>query len=612
MREFREVALFSVAMALSAQTAGCRACAKDHPYVPPATEPPGASVTDAAASMEAGASPVSPRVYVAPSGTTKWKVGDLALDAEGRELVLAMLFDADGDGIQDALYVARPTPEQQRPGAPAGELWFIRGGLPSPRTVSLATGSSFSENPACTPLARLEPMGTVGAWVELGTACPGGGGSRAVFIVRTGKPAPIVVFDATVHDPQGVPKLELSGELRDRDQDGVDDVTLRVRLDDASVPESQRPALQLAYFDRPAGLSRDPDEPEASLRAIAGQAAEFAGKAKEAALAATLVRHARELFRVLCYDGGAPRFSKIRGVPPPACGPSRALEDLAVADVRAAVTQGDALRAFAAFRDADAGPVVRSPGKTLEMQKLLAEVAPSRVVKDVKAISVERSGAAPPGASWGPLSFDAAQQLFVSALGQVHRIDPATGALEPSDLAPWPTEVGWAEAGLRWLGVQQPCDGGAVRASFAATGSSEVLDVALPMTPRLGRACTGGSAETIEAHPLGWGPRGLTLLVGGRPLLVQPSPPGVTVLSSLTDGPSPPGSPRSQGGKSLVMPTPAGLLLRGRLPNGRWMLLRSRELEPYAELSRCVVREDASLVACPRHSRVVLVSTPER
>ncbi len=611
----REVGLVSLAITLALHAAGCRACDRDHPYVPPANAPPALSVnpTEVGASPEAGAEGSLIRVYAAPKSAITWSVGGIALDGAGQELVVAALGDVDGDGTQDALYVARPTADQQHAGAVTGELFFLRGGSPSARPTSLAKGPAFGENPACVPLARLEPIAGRGVWVELGTVCPGGGGSRSVFVVRFSTPAPLVAFDALVRDLEGLPKLALGAELRDRDHDGVDDVIMTVRTDEASLSDPQRPTLKLAYFDRPAGLSRDPDEPEASLRAIATQASLLAAKGRDAGLVAALVAQARQLVRATCTDVGTSRFLKIRGASPPACGSSKALADLGLADVRAAVSQGDALRAFAAAVDADSMGVSAS-GKAAELQKLLAEVAPSRVAKDVKAVSLEGEGMslAPKPRSWGPLAFDASQTLLLNSGERVYRIDFATGAIEPSDIVSWPTDIASSDGTLRWLGVHAPCDGSALRATFSTQGRSDVVEVPLPIDPKLGRPCPGGRAETVDAQPLGWGLSGLVVLVAGRPVLVQPSSRAASLVPLLSEEPAPRGSPRSPGNKAFVHAVSTGILLRGKLPKDRWMILRSHDLEPYAELSQCVVNDEASYVACVRPRGVVIAKVPDR
>jgi hypothetical protein len=61
-----------------------------------------------------------------------------------------------------------------------------------------------------------------------------------------------------------------------------------------------------------------------------------------------------------------------------------------------------------------------------------------------------------------------------------------------------------------------------------------------------------------------------------------------------------PGAPRSPDGKTLVVPTTLGLVVRG----ARTRIYRAKELDgAYSELRDCAVSNDASAVACVRGGR---------
>jgi len=47
------------------------------------------------------------------------------------------------------------------------------------------------------------------------------------------------------------------------------------------------------------------------------------------------------------------------------------------------------------------------------------------------------------------------------------------------------------------------------------------------------------------------------------------------------------------------------VLVRGRPQPERWSLVRSPDLEPYGELRRCVVTDDATRLACVRRGKAV-------
>jgi hypothetical protein len=109
--------------------------------------------------------------------------------------------------------------------------------------------------------------------------------------------------------------------------------------------------------------------------------------------------------------------------------------------------------------------------------------------------------------------------------------------------------------------------------------------------------------------PIAWGPRGLEAIVAGQPVLIKHEPPQADALLSFIDQAPAPGSPRSHGAKTFAYALAGGLLVRGR-PADRWALVRSPDLEPYADLRRCTISDDASRVACVRRGKVVLATLP--
>lgn len=102
--------------------------------------------------------------------------------------------------------------------------------------------------------------------------------------------------------------------------------------------------------------------------------------------------------------------------------------------------------------------------------------------------------------------------------------------------------------------------------------------------------------------PIGWGPRGLEALVEGELVLIAPDLSNATVLAALIEEPPASGSPRSPDGKTFVVPTAFGFLVR---EGARARLLRASELEgTYGEQHDCVVSSDSTHVACVRAGRV--------
>jgi hypothetical protein len=602
------------ALALAFGATGCRACANDHPYVPPATET-AQTAADAAApvvmeSPRDGGNPIEPAL-VAPLAATKWETNGITLEAGGREIVLALVGDYDGDGKKDALAIVRPAAAERKPGSSTGELVFFHGGDSMP-AGAIAAGPALGMQPSCMPTARLEKIGPRSAFAEIGSSCPRGVGARAIVVVRLAAPAPAIAFDATVADPREAAKLTIDVDAADRDKDGIDDAVLRIGLDGSGTGADALPRLsaRLAFFDRPAGPSRDPEEPEASLRAIAAQAAARASKPKEAASVAPLVQQMRTLYRTMCLEGGAPRVGKIHGGSAATCGTSKALEDAGVAEVRAWVTQNDALRAFAAAEVAQLAPATRTAARSTELQKLLADVAPVLEPKNVRLLTTPVDASRDGHPEWGPLAFEFTGKLLVRHGKSVTRVDPESGEGEAADVTGWRDEVVSPDGKSRWLEAYHACEGVALRATFAPTGEGEMNDVVLPVPPRLGKSCSGGRGEAATAVPIAWGPRGLEAIVAGQPLLIKNDPPSAVPLLAFTDEIPPLGSPRSHGTKTFALATPTGILVRGRTSPDKWSMLRSSDLEPYADVRRCTINDDGSRVACLRRRSPVIATLP--
>ncbi|AKV01179.1 hypothetical protein AKJ09_07842 [Labilithrix luteola] len=584
---------------------GCaKSCKDDHPYVPYSVNdaPSGsAAAAEKPPEEDAGTKSAEPSL-VAGARTTTWKLEGLELVAPaGKEFALAIVRDVDDDGKKDALAVVR----RAAPATGAAELLFYRGssaGTP----VSLATSPVTRIEPGCTPVLRLERVGPRSAFAELGASCPRAAASRGVFVVRLAK-EPAITFDVIVRDPAGAPSLALDVDGADRDKDGIDDIALRVAIEGGGPPFEPGPRLsaKVAYFDRPAGPSRDPDEPEASFRAIAAQAAAKA-KTKDAASVPVLVQQMRALFRAMCLEGGAPRLVKARGaVGAISCGNSKPLEDAGVAEVRAFVTQGDALRAVTAADVAQAAPATKTAAKTTEITTLLNQVAPGVQAKSSRTLVASIPVVRTPHPAWGAVAFEHGNKLLVRTGTKVIRFEPESGEESDSEVTPWPSQVLSPDGKSRWLEAYNACEGVALRATFAPTGGEgDIKDVLLPVAPALGTRCSGSRGEAAPAVPLAWSARGLETLVAGQPLLVRPESSQASLLASFLDEPGAQGSPRSPSGKAMALATRDGVLVRG----AKWSRVRAPDLEPYDDLRACTISDDASMIACEKRGKVVFAA----
>jgi hypothetical protein len=90
-------------------------------------------------------------------------------------------------------------------------------------------------------------------------------------------------------------------------------------------------------------------------------------------------------------------------------------------------------------------------------------------------------------------------------------------------------------------------------------------------------------------------------------VLIKVDPPQASALGAFTEEVPPPGSPRSHGAKTLALAMPTGVLVRAR---DRWSMVRSADLEPYADVRRCTINDDGSRLACVRRRSAVVVTLP--
>jgi len=606
---------FSVisACALLPLLGGCKSCRNEHPYVPytidEAGPPSPVADEDAALPAVADAAAFAERpAIVPPPEATRWTLEglDIAAPAE-RVFALGLTADIDGDGARDAIAVVRRT------GAALdlGELVLYRGNPGAGGVAPAATIASPPQaalDPTCGATQRLAQVGRHSVVVELGATCAGHGPTpppRWLAVVAIA-PQPRVSFSAVLVDPPNAPKLTLDIDGSDRDGDGLDDVALRVTLEGGGAPFEPAPKASalLRWFDRPAGMGRDPGEPDASLRTLSGVANARAARAKDAPSVALQARIIRSLYSAICIEGGSPRITEVLGARAIACGPSRAVEEAGLAEVRAATTMGDPLRAIAALDRAQLPPATRTAARTNDATTWITQAAPVAMATQVRALAavpqIER-GRAP---SWAALAFEASGKLLVRTLAGVVRVDPMAGdEAAAEDVPAWRTGVVSPDGASRWIEAYDPCDAFALHATFAPAGADgEARDVVLPIAPPLGTKCaaTGAHGEPAAALPIAWGARGLEAIVAGEPLLFAPDLSRATLAVASLDQPVTAGAPRSPNGKVLVVPTSQGILTRG----SRARLLRARELEGgYLELRDCVVSDDATRVACVRGGR---------
>ena len=407
------------------------------------------------------------------------------------------------------------------------------------------------------------------------------------------------------------PELRVDGEALDEDGDGLDDVSLRMTLDDAAAPARSGPpvAASLAWLDRPAGLSQNVAATEASFSSLAATALARAGRSKDAPAVPAYAAQIRFLYRSLCAEGGSPRVTAVAGAGTIGCGGARALEETGLAEVRAFATMGDGLRAALALDRAERAPATRTPSRVAEASAWVAKAAPVVQARWVRAVA-----AVPNVPSWrvpalGPLAFVPSGKLLVCTKAGAAIVNPETGdEAAAEDVAVWPSSVTSPDQTLRWTDVSDPCDGSGLHARFTSGPREEGIDVVLPVPSELGPGCAMGRRTDIRVVPIAWDQSGLQALVDGVPVLVASNLGGASLLSTFIDAPARRGTPRSPDGSALVVATSSGLVVRAA---GRDRVLRAPELDgSYENQQDCTVGNDQVHVACVQGGKVWVGAWP--
>jgi hypothetical protein len=558
--------------------AGCDGCRSSKPYTPytlsdspsaaPSTGEPAntgapAQGTTAAASP-ADAGPPFPVVHGAepPGDGKRWTLeGDTAvLSPVGRTFGVGLVVDIDGDGKRDLIAWAR-APDGLR-----GELWFAPGNKPeSARTIAaLPQGLSA---PGCSARADLTQVGPRSVVFDFEPRC----GERArdkairwVTVLRLPAPAlgalPEIGLELRLGAPLEGESLQIAVDPRDRDGDGRDDISAVVTLSGAPRPfptAGATAAATLAFFDRPAGLSRDPSEPETSLKALAARLVADARRKTTAPRVALATLALRRLYTLLCEETGRPLVTTSGG--PIRCGASRALEDAAVAEIEAARTLGDPISAMAALARLDALGVHRK-----DVDALIAKSIPQST-----ATALYKTTAAPqiePSPAFGPLAFDAGGDLFVHTQNKVLRVDRTSFSETPID-APvrWPTRLSYPVDDPAWklVTIEQRCNEPTLIARFESGKPGAVSTLELPLPIAIPPRCT--PSPRVAAELLGASTQGALVAVGAD-LFALPlsSPPSPALAESLALPPGATvelGAGRSPDGGSLAISTARGLLV---------------------------------------------------
>lgn len=537
----------------------CDGCHGSKPYTPytlaDAPSAPGSASAAPASSadgVDAGPAFAVIAATPAPGDGTRWPLEGGAVEAPpGHVFAQGLVADVDGDGKPDLLAWSRG------PDGLRGELWFAPGSNPGGGRIVAALPADLAVS-GCSATATLSQIGPRTALFDFEPRCPGRVRERAarwIAVVRLAA-SPEIGLELRLGAPADGESLQVAADGRDRDGDGRGDVTLTITLTGAArpLPPGGSAVAALAFFDRPAGLSRDPTEPEASFKAL-GAALVADGRKKTTAPripAAALA--ARRLHALLCDDGGKPIITTTAG--PTRCGDVRLVEESTIAEIEASLNLGDPAAAFSALSRLDAiGPHRK------DVDALVTRQVPSIPGKRVRTTVASPYVQAAP--TYGPVAFNAAGDVLVRTRDRVVRVDGASFEEAPADAAPvWPGRLVWPtpEAPAWTLtAVEERCDAPTLIGRFELGG--EVTDVPLPVatSPR----CATNGRASIDV--LGASAQGTLFAVRGDVVALpgqSPPRPALAESFALAAGAAVElGAARSPDGAVIALPTSRGVLV---------------------------------------------------
>ncbi len=519
--------------------------------------------------------------------------GAAELTGGARAFAEGLVFDADGDGKPDLIAWSR-APDGLR-----GEVWFAPGKAPAGGRILAALPGDLAA-PGCTLRASLTRIGPSAVAFDFDPRCPTRAlspirATRWIAVFRLGA-APELGLEIRLGAPADGESLSVALDGRDRDGDGRGDLTATLTLDGAPrpLPAGGQAKATLAFFDRPAGLSRDPSEPEASLKTLTLALVADGRKKTTAPHLPAAAAAARRLWTLLCEEAGKPLVTTSAG--PVHCPDVHLLEDAAIAETEAAPQPRRPLAAAAAMSRLDASTAKTStpssqksvpslPGRLVRTTAAAPDLTPPPPSPPRSSTTAATSSSAPATVSSGVdrTSFEGEGPPSDAALGRPTRLPPPS---HPRDAPPH---------------LDPHLHRRALRTPPPSSRTSEVghdpLDSPLPiLTPT---HCTPGR---VPADLLGPTAPGDHIAVRGD-LIVLPreSPPHPALAETLALAPSTPvplGAARSPDGSVLAVSTTRGVLVAQIKAQGRSVAAKLWTAPALDNATACVPNDAADRIAC--------------
>jgi len=600
-------------LATSLPVTSCNGCRRDHPFIPflvASTSAPTAtsSLASSGIPLDAANPTATPSATYPiegerlPADSRQVKVGVRQIEAPRSAVFEAIVrSDWNADGVLDAVALLRSTTTD----APSvGAIYFYDGRGDVKRLSDLP--GWLPSHKQCTWQARLQQVGASTAAVDLHLSCAmpmqSRSATRYLALIAPTRSEPLL---ATWRMAESAPDEKFDATLSgaDLDGDGKDDATLKVSL--THIPTKREVFAEFAWLDRTAGISREPGHFASSLGPTLASLEKLAGNRKSAAEALERSAAVWRLLASTCADSATARLFRADGAAMDceSLGPS--IGRLVGAEVRAAVSQNDVLRAAFAITRSEFMFGVRPPASDRanwlkSLRKSMALIESIEVVtSEIKPIITHSN------VHFSPLHYDMDGSLIVQTPNGVARVQLNGHETSQDDASAAPAN--WP------LAVSSP--GRALESFLAACDRSELLVVyrgadgrllqPVPtqfLAPRPG-VCAGAASVNWRVSPI-------ELTEDPLPVaLVE----GACVTSSSTESCLKPaalgkvvvGSPRSPDGRRLIAATGIGLISIGGPKPELWA---GDRLGNPATLSDCVIDNSGDHIACIRATRLVLLS----
>ncbi len=601
--------------AWAALFAACSECGGSH-AVPFRADAGQAATTGATPPTPSAPAPFVPYdgLSVAP-GTRALPVDGAPLEVGGRLLAAVAPVDLDADGDRDAIVVSvddagmpslemvpRTPPHFGAP-RPLGPLALGPGCMLEAAALRVLAPSFAlaTLTPRCTSALPAQPANLpnpFGFGAKPPPVAPPAAPSDAtspdttprLFLVALGTTPRLRERFVALPEPGREPgTVALALRIADRDADGNDDVVLDVSL---TLPGAAAPTqLALPWLERPGGLARDTQEPEAQLAERAARAKRALRRDPDGALA--LAREVLALHGALCREPGRARLGvgTSEGIP---CRASAAAGLAAATAAQALARKGDVLAALEAWETLERpGATVSRTDREATRRALATMPAEAGVTWREGPAHAFAGG---PDQRLSSLAFTPAGDALVLRGGtRASTWSLADGAVTPAP--PEQGEVLLREPGgaLAIVDVHRTCRGyvlGIVPASSVVAGvfvgayTAEPLVAAAPPPP--GARCDAATNALPAAsrrddggfRVLGWAPQGALVAQGAMLRVVSLAPGGVpngdvTLLEEGVPAPAPlPAGAIDASGAAHAWATPFGVVVHERGPRARVALLR--------------------------------------